>query len=158
MNFDNNFYFYNRVKDIIKNNKTKIFVDMDGVIAAYDLNKPYDFLNKRPLKTNINKLEIISKLDNVELNILSVCRENKQIDEKNEWLNKYAPFFKKENRFILSKEKYKDFSSSELKLYFLKQINTSDKVIVIDDDNHVLKTISKELKDIILFQDSELVD
>ena len=55
-------YFYNLIKDIVKDKKTIMYVDMDGVIAAYDFGNPLDFANKRPLYTNIKKLEEISKL------------------------------------------------------------------------------------------------
>ncbi len=151
-------HFYNLIKDISKNEKVKLFVDMDGVIASYDFGKPLDFKNKRPLNSNIEVLRNVSKLGNVELNILSVCRENYQIDEKNDWLDKYAPFFKKENRYILSKETISNMSSSSMKSDFLKNINTKDKMILLDDDIRVLRTVHDNINNIILFQDSELVD
>lgn len=151
-------YFYNKIKEISKKENLDIFVDMDGVIAAYDFGNPLDFLNKRPLKTNIKTLECISKLKNVNMYILSVCRKNSQINEKNKWLEKYAPFFKKENRNILSKEVFDNLTSAEIKLNFLKHYKSKNKIIVIDDDNLVLNTISKNISDIILFQDSELID
>ena len=96
-------HFYNLIKELASE-KIILFVDMDGVIASYDFGKPLDFKNKRPLYNNIEVLKKVSTIDNVELHILSVCRKNYQIEEKNEWLDIYAPFFKKENRHILSKE------------------------------------------------------
>ena len=36
--------------------------------------------------------------------------------------------------------------------------NKLDEIVVIDDDNQVIKTIGKELKNVIVFQDSELID
>lgn len=151
-------HFYNLIKELSKNDKLKIFIDMDGVIASYDFGKPLDFKNKRPLKTNIEVLKKVSLLENVELNILSVCRQNYQIAEKNEWLDINAPFFKKENRYILSKEQNPNITTVDLKLQFLKNYKTNDKMILVDDDNKVLSTISEEIDNIILFQDSELVD
>ena len=142
----------------IKINKIKLFVDMDGVIASYDFGKPLDFKTKRPLTTNIEVLRKVSSLDNIELFILSVCRKNYQIDGKNKWLDKNAPFFQKENRYILSKESISNISSANMKLHFLKNYETIDKIVFVDDDNKVLSTISKELDNIILFQDSELID
>ena len=87
-------HFYNLIKNLSSEKELVIFVDMDGVISSYDVGKPLDFLNKRPLKENINKLEKINELPNIELYILSICRKNFQIEEKNIWLDKYAPFLK----------------------------------------------------------------
>ena len=151
-------HFIDLIKKISIDEDVILFVDMDGVIASYDVGRPYDFKNKRPLKNNINIFREIAKLDRVSLHILSVCRENYQIEEKNEWLDINAPFFEKENRVILSKEDSIYKISSELKLNYLKNYKTDKKIVFIDDDNSVLSVVNKELKNIILFQDSELVD
>ncbi len=151
-------HFIDLIKKISIEEEVILFVDMDGVIASYDVGMPYDFKNKRPLKNNINIFREIAKLDRVSLHILSVCRENYQIEEKNEWLDINAPFFEKENRVILSKEDSIYKISSELKLNYLKNYKTDKKIVFIDDDNSVLSVVNKELKNIILFQDSELVD
>ena len=151
-------HFFELINNMSKGKKIDLFVDMDGVIASYDFGKPLDFKLKRPLITNINTLERVSKLNNVSLFILSVCRKDNQIKEKEEWLDMYAPFFKKENRFILSKEKDTNISSANLKLNFFKQYKSDNKKVLIDDDNSILFVISKELEDIVLFQDSELID
>ena len=151
-------HFIDLIKKISIDEEVILFVDMDGVIASYDVGRPYDFKNKRPLKNNINIFREIAKLDRVSLHILSVCRENYQIEEKNEWLDINAPFFEKENRVILSKEDSIYKISSELKLDYLKNYKTDKKIVFIDDDNSVLSVVNKELKNIILFQDSELVD
>lgn len=151
-------HFYELIKDLSENNKLKIYVDMDGVIACYDVGKAYGFRNKRPLFTNIETLRKISALDNVELNILSICGLDSQIGEKNDWLDEYALFFDRSGRNIISKESNPGISSKELKLRFLKSLNTEDKIILIDDDNDILHTIRKDLSDVILFQDSELID
>ncbi len=151
-------HFIDLIKKISIDEEVILFVDMDGVIASYDVGRPYDFKNKRPLKNNINIFREIAKLDRVSLHILSVCRENYQIEEKNEWLDINAPFFEKENRVILSKEDSIYKISSELKLNYLKNYKTDKKIVFIDDDNSVLSVVNKELKNIILFQDSELVD
>lgn len=151
-------HFIDLIKKISIDEEVILFVDMDGVIASYDVGRPYDFKNKRPLKNNINIFREIAKLDRVSLHILSVCRENYQIEEKNEWLDINAPFFEKGNRVILSKEDSIYKISSELKLNYLKNYKTDKKIVFIDDDNSVLSVVNKELKNIILFQDSELVD
>lgn len=154
-------HFVNKIKDLLNNNKLAIFVDMDGVIADFEFLAPLEFRNKRPLMTNINTLKEISLLENVDLYILSVCRKDFEIEDKNYWLDTYASFFKKENRIIISKEMYPNLSSSKLKGQFLKKsiekINDR-KIIVIDDDNGVLRYLSQNFGDIILFQDSSLVD
>lgn len=151
-------YFYNLINRLSKEENIIIYVDMDGVIASYDFGKPLDFANKRPLITNIKTLEKVSHLKNVELHILSVCRKKREINDKNDWLDKYAKFFEKDKRIILDKESNPSFTSKELKLNYLKTLNYNDKVIFIDDDNEVLRFIRYNLKDIILFQDSELID
>lgn len=151
-------HFYELIKQLSEDKKVIIFVDMDGVIASYDLGKPLDFKNKRPLTTNINTLKKINTLTNIELHILSICRKDYQIKEKNDWLDKYAPFFKKEKRTIISKESNPKYQSKELKANYLKSLNEKEQIICIDDDNDVLKHIHIELPNIILYQDSELID
>ena len=151
-------YFYNLIKEMAKDKNIRLYVDMDGVISSYNFGCPLNFKTKRPLTTNINTLSKIKELDNVELYILSVCRKKSEVDDKNNWLDKYASFFDKENRIIIDRESYDYSSSSLLKLNYLKSIDCSDTVILVDDDNLVLKTIHEELPDIILYQDSELID
>lgn len=151
-------HFYELIKEKYKDKQVLLFVDMDGVIASYDFGRPLDFKNKRPLKTNIETLRKVSELENITLNILSICRKDYQIQEKNEWLDMYAPYFKKENRNIISKETVTGYSSAELKLNFLESIDTNKTIIMLDDDNKVLDVISKSDKEIILYQDSELID
>ena len=46
-------YFVQKIKDLIKDNETIIFVDMDGVIAEYGFKEKLDFREKRPLESNI---------------------------------------------------------------------------------------------------------
>lgn len=134
--------------------KVKLYVDMDGVIAEYDFGKPLDFLNKRPLLNKIKLLEEISQVKNVDIHILSICKKDFEIKDKNVWLDNHAPFFPKNNRHIISKETYKDTSSADLKINFL---NSQDGFkILIDDDNDILKKVSKNVKDIVLYQDSSL--
>ena len=151
-------HFYELIKKLTEDKKTIIYVDMDGVIASYDFGKPLDFKNKRPLTTNIKTFSKLSNLKNVELHILSVCRFNTEENEKNEWLNKSAPFFEKDKRTIIPKESHPHYSSKELKLYYLKSLKNEEQIIFIDDDNEVLRTVRNGLKNIMLYQDSELID
>lgn len=151
-------YFYNVIKELAKKQEIIMYVDMDGVISSYDIGKPLNFATKRPLTENINKLKQISKIQNVELYILSICKKDFQIDEKNVWLDKYAPFFKKENRIIISKENKDIISSSQIKADYLKNIVTNKQIVFVDDDNEILKTVLKTTENVIVFQDSELID
>lgn len=139
--------------------KIKIFVDMDGVIADYVFGAPRDYDKKRPLFDSIKKLEIISKMENVELFIFSATRKTSGIEEKNCWLDKYAPFFKKENRIIISREANHMIESSILKSKYLLNFKRDDSIlIVIDDDPKILREIENRNRDIILLKDTALID
>ncbi len=94
-------HFYQLIKELTKNTPTIIFIDMDGVIVSYDFGKPLNFENIRPLLTNIKTINKLCELKNIELKILSICRTDNQINEKNNWLDKYAPFIEKDKRITL---------------------------------------------------------
>ena len=139
--------------------KVKIFVDMDGVIADYDVGIAYSYDKKRPLYSSIDKLEKISKEDNIELFILSVTRMNVGYDEKQNWLDRYAPFFKKENRVIISREKHGFEETATLKANYIKNLERDGSVIVvIDDDPRIIKEIRELNEDVVLLKDTALVD
>ena len=70
--------------------KIKLFVDMDGVIADYEFGSAQDYDKKRPLIDSIEKLEIVSKMPNVELFIFSVTRYSSGYEQKQWWLDTYA--------------------------------------------------------------------
>lgn len=142
-----------------KDKKIKLFIDMDGVIADYDFGYACDYDKKRPLFDSIKKLEEISKMKNIELYIFSATRKSEGFNQKHSWLDKYAPFFKKENRIILSREDNDFMESSLLKANYLKNYERDDSIIiVIDDDPKNLRDINKLNEDIILLKDSVLVD
>ena len=142
-----------------KDKKVKLFIDMDGVIADYNFGEAKDYDKKRPLYDSIKKLEEVSKLPNVELYIFSVTRYSEGFKEKHNWLDTYAPFFKKENRIIISREDNNMEKSSILKAKYLENYQRDDSVIiVIDDDPRNLKDINEINKDIVLLKDSVLVD
>ena len=151
------------IKDYVKsleNKNIKIFVDMDGTIVDYVVGSAENFDLRRPLTTNIAKLEEISHMENVELYILSIARMHVGIEEKESWLNKFAPFFKKENRVIIAREDNDFASSSYLKSNFLKNVKREENtaIIIIDDDPIVLKEIGKTSEDVIRLKDTALVD
>lgn len=140
-----------------KDKKIKLYVDMDGVIADYDVGMPRDYDKKRPLISNIAKLEEISKNTNIEMNILSVTRHDKGFEEKNIWLDEFAPFFPKKNRNIISRESNGFEKSSILKANFVKDLKRNKVIIIIDDDPIVLKRIKKTNEDVVLLKDTALV-
>ena len=145
--------------DRYKDKKIKLFVDMDGVIADYEFGAAKEYDKKRPLYDSIKKLEEISKMDNIKLYIFSATRYSKGLEEKNWWLDKYAPFFEKENRIIISREAFSMEKSAILKAKYLKDLKRDDSLlIVIDDDPRNLKEIHELNSDVILLKDTVLID
>ena len=140
--------------------KVRLYVDMDGVIADYDVGIPAKYDKKRPLISNLEKLEKISKMPNIDLYILSVTRMTEGIYEKNRWLDINAPFFKKEKRNILSREMVNfEKNALELKYKFMQDLERDDsQIIYIDDDPGILRQIDENMKDIILLKDTTLVE
>ena len=139
--------------------RIRLFVDMDGVIADYNVGVARDYDKKRPLLSSIAKLEEISKLDNVEMYILSITRETIGRKEKNDWLDIYAPFFKKENRIIISREENNYTKSRILKNRYFTKLDRDDSLIIfIEDDPSILRDIMTSNKDVILYKDTALVD
>lgn len=132
---------------------------MDGVLAEYDIGN-FDYESIRPLTSTIKKIEDLYKEDNISIYILSICKTNNIVYDKITWFKKHMPFLKQENIILLSKEdnKYQGISSKEIKSNYLKENAKNDVNIVIDDDNSVIKYIIKNNEDLIVFQDSSLVD
>lgn len=144
--------------------KILIYIDMDGVVADYNMmNHEGDskdvYLNKRPLKTIINIFEKINDEKNIELHILSVTRHKIQITGKLTWLEKEMPFIKKENIHIISREEKDYIHPSKIKTDFIKHnIKNNEITIHIDDDHLVLKEIKKNIKEIIVLHPSSIID
>ncbi len=152
-------YFTNLINNKYKNNKIIIiYVDMDGTICDYEVFRGYDFFHKRPLYNRLKLFENLSNNSNIELHILTCCKTLKDASDKNRWLDKYAPFFKLENRHILTKDTIGNKPSDILKLEYLSNINKDNKIILIDDDPKVLKNIASHLKYIDTYKDSILDD
>ena len=142
-----------------KDKKVKLFVDMDGVVADYIFGSAQDYDQKRPLYDSIDKLEIVSQMPNVELFIFSATRYSSGFAQKHWWLDTYAPFFKKENRIIISREENNMTDSSVLKAEYLANFERDGSVLIlIDDDPKNLKDVRKLNDDIILLKDTVLVD
>ena len=133
--------------------KIKIFVEMDN------FGKPCDYDKKRPLYNNINQFKEISNNDNIELYIFSVTRMSNGYEQKQYWLDKYAPFFKKENRIIISRESNDMTKTAVLKAEYLRDYKRDGSVLIlIDDDPRNLKEVHKLNEDIILLKDTVLED
>ncbi len=142
-----------------KDKKIKLYVDMDGVIADYIFGEAKDYDIKRPLYDSIRKLEEVSKMPNVKMFIFSATRYSEGLEQKHEWLDKYAPFFKKENRVLISREANGMTETAILKAECMKSIERDGSVIiVIDDDPRNLKEIRKLNEDVILLKDTALID
>ena len=151
--------YLNEYLEQFKDKRIKIFVDMDGVVADYIFGSARDYDKKRPLYDNIDKLEIISKKPNVEMFIFSVTRYSSGFAQKNWWLDKYAPFFKKDNRIIISREDNDMRESSTLKAEYLANYERDDSILIlIDDDPKILKEVRNFNEDVILLKDTVLVD
>ena len=151
--------FYNRVNEICKKHKKiALFVDMDGTIMEYDVypegfvtNETKDvFLNANPLDVVIDNLKSISKIENLDIYILSLARSNIIVEEKKQWLKKFAQFIKEENYIILSKENgdYNSENREFVKSMKMKgKLNKYDYVMLLDDEHKILKRTQRELKD-----------
>ncbi len=149
------------IKDLIekhKNEKIKIYVDMDGVIADYDVGNPADYDKKRPLLANIKLLEEIAKEPNIDMYILSCSRMNNGVEQKEDWLDTNAPFFEKEKRIIIPREKNEFAPASVLKVNYIKNIERNGEVvIIIDDDPKILHAIAEANLDMCLLKDTALI-
>ncbi|MBR2704431.1 MAG: hypothetical protein IKE91_03080 [Clostridia bacterium] len=143
-----------------KYKKIRIFIDMDGVIADYIVGEASDYDKKRPLLSTIKQLEEISNKPNIELNILSISRMDEGVEQKNIWLDKYVPFIKKENRYIISRESNNMEKSYKLKCDFIKNITREESTIIvmIDDDCDIVHKLKDENDDIVVLKDTVFVD
>ena len=150
------------IKDYLeqfKDKRVKLYIDMDGVIADYTFGVPKDYDKKRPLFDSIKKLEEVSKMPNVELYIFSATRYTEGLEQKHWWLDTYAPFFKKENRILISREANGMNKTAILKAEYMRDIERDGSVmILIDDDPRNLEEVSKLSDDVILLKDTALID
>ena len=151
--------FVNEIKEICKKNKkVDMYIDMDGTIAEYHLYNPEEisrkmeeeYLKNEPLKNVIDVLEEISKINNIEMYILSLSKTKKITEKKKKWLKKYVPFIKEENWIILTKEigEYSNENRNEIKGKNIElRQKDYDKSIMLDDEQVVLREAKKILND-----------
>jgi len=77
--------FYDTINKY-KDKDIDLYVDMNGVIAEYDIGN-FDYNTIRPLKSNIKRIdELINK--NINVKILTICGNNLIINEKIDWIKK----------------------------------------------------------------------
>ena len=109
-----------------------------------------EYLKNEPLKNVIDVLEEISKINNIEMYILSLSKTKKITEKKKIWLKKYVPFIKEENWIILTKEigEYSNENRNEIKgkNIEMRQRNC-DISIMLDDEQVVLREAKKILND-----------
>lgn len=151
--------FVNEIKEICKKNKkVDMYIDMDGTIAENHLYNPEEisrkmeeeYLKNEPLKNVIDVLEEISKINNIEMYILSLSKTKKITEKKKIWLKKYVPFIKEENWIILTKEigEYSNENRNEIKGKNIElRQKDYDKSIMLDDEQVVLREAKKILND-----------
>ena len=144
------------IKKEAKDKQVVVFSDMDGVLCEYGAgekplimgNKVGFYLSKRPLYAVISKLEKLSRLQNVEVGIMSNCYYPEQKEDKIKWLEKYCPFIKKENIniIVLTNEVYtketKDFLKGER---LLSITSGSNKKWYLIEDNHDIINCTNKL-------------
>lgn len=158
-------YFYDYIKAF--GDKTiNIYIDMDGVVADYDLEGYKNdgsntdiYLNKRPVMSSIKPLEEVSHLDNVNLYILSVSRYERQVQGKLTWLDNNMKFIKKENINILPRDTNNFTKSKDLKKNFLIEHTKNDDInIHIDDAHDVMETLMDLDLNLIILHVTSLID
>ena len=158
---------YNKIKKYAKDNKVKVFFDMDGVLVEYRVIKEEDFdkvgfyEGLRPLKTNLRFAKKLSKMKNVEVSILSNCRRKQHKVDKFKWLENFAPFIKKENINIICYEEIENFDKSQKETVkrdlILKQQSTENFVAFhIEDDTNIIR-VEKAIPSINIIHVSSLV-
>lgn len=123
--------------------KKNVFVDMDGVLAKYALDtaeRMYDkgfFLNRPPLKGNINFIKLLIKDKRYNVYILSsLLADNEYIvDEKNAWLDKYLPEITMNNRIFVPEGVAKDvFIKTRI-----KGVSRAENILIDDYTVNLLK-------------------
>ena len=149
--------FIDKVKEIKKENeKIAIFVDMDGTIAEYPVYQEEnvakameeEYSKIEPVNYIINILKELSKIENIDLYILTLSKTIQISEEKIKWLKKYVNFIQEKNWIIITKE-LGEYNKENRD--FIKAIKMQEKLpiydfeILLDDDHKVLKETQKLL-------------
>ena len=143
------------IKEKAKTKKVILYSDMDGVLADYGVgekplilaNEKDFYLNKRKISCTATKLEEISKLENVEIGIMSNCYFQEQKKDKIVWLERHCPFIKKENIniIVLNEEPHTKETKDYLKISRLLSINYNRDVdfYLIEDNHNIISATNK---------------
>ncbi len=146
---------YEEIKKKSGEKPVKVFFDMDGVLAEYNIDKNGKldenisgyYAGSRPVKTAIKYAKHLSKLKNVEVCVLSACKYKLQAKDKVKWLAINCPFIKKENIKILCYEsvKFEKEDKYNLKTRILENIakDFNGYIYHIDDDVRIIKSMKK---------------
>ncbi len=149
--------FIDKVKEIKKENeKIAIFVDMDGTIAEYPVYQEEnvakameeEYSKIEPVNYIINILKELSKIENIDLYILTLSKTIQISEEKIKWLKKYVNFIQEKNWIIITKElgEYNKENRDFIKaLKMQEELPIYDFEILLDDDHKVLKETQKLL-------------
>ena len=149
--------FLEKVKEIKKENeKIAIFVDMDGTIAEYPVYQEEnvakameeEYSKIEPVNYIINILKELSKIENIDLYILTLSKTIQISEEKIKWLKKYVNFIQEKNWIIITKElgEYNKENRDFIKaLKMQEKLPIYDFEILLDDDHKVLKETQKLL-------------
>ena len=149
--------FIDKVKEIKKENeKIAIFVDMDGTIAEYPVYQEEnvakameeEYSKIEPVNYIINILKELSKIENIDLYILTLSKTIQISEEKIKWLKKYVDFIQEKNWIIITKElgEYNKENRDFIKALKMQgKLPIYDFEILLDDDHKVLKETQKLL-------------
>lgn len=132
--------------DVETKGALSIITDLDGVVAEYRFGEGENirnniagvFENKRPLKSIINLLHQVSKINGIELYIASSCFFEEQCLEKNHWVEKNMPFVKTQNRIFIRRHFELDDEMTKLKAINEQIIKKSQFSYLIDDSHTIL--------------------
>ncbi len=146
---------YSIISKLTDGGEVHLYLDMDGVLANYDVGNLISYKEKRPLHNNIDSIKFLSTIPNVELFILSVCKDDMEKNEKNAWLDINANFIMNDHRIFINKD---DKPVMEIKSNYIKELGRNNKLVYLDSDNQALEYIKYNNNDIVVLESSELVD
>lgn len=157
------------IKEAAKTKPVLCLFDMDGTCVEYGsgekaqilANKKDFFKFKRPLKSILKKMKVLSKTKNVRVGILSNCYFEEQHLDKIFWLKNNAPFIAQNDIHIvvLNNETYTTDTKDFIKANYIKQIAApNEKVFFFEDSHNIIKATSKALPDVKVCHVSELID
>lgn len=114
--------------------RTKIYIDMDGTIARFHdenlyLERMFEkgfFIDLKPFENAVYAIEQLVNDSTAEIYILSATLNSCSLDEKNQWLDKYLPNIDKDHRIFTSLNVPKSEAIGH---------RLTDKDILIDDYN-----------------------